>query len=409
MSRDSNGNYTLPSGNPVTAGTIIDADWGNATMSDIAVELSDSLSRSGKGGLQGQLKLIAGSKSAPGVCFALEQSAGWYRNAAGDIRLAVLGTDVFYSAPSGNYQCSRARDAMTAVTAHIMDVSNAFTKAASKFLSLRVNGSEKAYIDRYFDIYGGGTYGVLTTNTPVEMIGNSNDGASAVGAILDNAIDLVTSGAKSVSVRVHGAEKAFFDRVGSLFTGGGIISALTSTLTLKGAAPDGSSAVGVALGNGTALTDSGAKALSVRNGNTEVASVDKDGNVTAPSAYLANAYISEAAYPKTLQAETLYATKAGPVAWAEIELHSGTNACVVRGHGISYAHWDSGQHVQVYFGITMYNTNYSVVAMTAPYPTDTNQAIVQVASQAKLIGSFKVTSIGNMREWMCVSVIIFAV
>lgn len=50
MSRDANGAHTLPLAVVVT-GTTITSTWANTTMADLSVALSDSLSRSGKGGL----------------------------------------------------------------------------------------------------------------------------------------------------------------------------------------------------------------------------------------------------------------------------------------------------------------------------------------------------------------------
>lgn len=61
MSRDSNGNYNLPAGNPVIAGTVITTSWANPTMSDIGAALTDSLSRSGKGGM-GAILTMGGFK-----------------------------------------------------------------------------------------------------------------------------------------------------------------------------------------------------------------------------------------------------------------------------------------------------------------------------------------------------------
>lgn len=57
MPRSVSGSYSLVSGNPVTTGTIIDATWANNTLADIAAALSDSLSRTGNGGMQANLSL----------------------------------------------------------------------------------------------------------------------------------------------------------------------------------------------------------------------------------------------------------------------------------------------------------------------------------------------------------------
>ena len=46
MPRDINDVYTLPAGNPVIEGTVIDVDWANPTLADIAQALTDSLDKS---------------------------------------------------------------------------------------------------------------------------------------------------------------------------------------------------------------------------------------------------------------------------------------------------------------------------------------------------------------------------
>lgn len=90
MSRDSSGNYTLPAGNPVVAGTTITDTWGNTTMNDIATALTDSLSRSGKGGMSAALIGINGSAAAPGFAFSSESNSGMFR-ATGGVSIAGLG------------------------------------------------------------------------------------------------------------------------------------------------------------------------------------------------------------------------------------------------------------------------------------------------------------------------------
>lgn len=93
MSRDANGNNTLPAGNPVVSGTIIDTNWANPTMSDMSNEITDSLSRSGKGGMLDQFKAIDGTAGAPAVSFLNQLTMGMYRAADNDVRMSVNSTD----------------------------------------------------------------------------------------------------------------------------------------------------------------------------------------------------------------------------------------------------------------------------------------------------------------------------
>jgi hypothetical protein len=93
MARNASGAYTLPSGNPVVTGTTITSTWGNATMSDVATEMTDSLSRTGKGGMLAPLKTINGTAGAPVYTFTNFPTSGWYIAGAGDVRMAITGVD----------------------------------------------------------------------------------------------------------------------------------------------------------------------------------------------------------------------------------------------------------------------------------------------------------------------------
>lgn len=90
MSRNAGGTYTLPAGNPVVTATIISSSWANTTLSDIATEMTDSLDRSGKGGMLAALQLTDGVVGAPGLTFVTEPTSGLYRISAGLIGLSTL-------------------------------------------------------------------------------------------------------------------------------------------------------------------------------------------------------------------------------------------------------------------------------------------------------------------------------
>jgi hypothetical protein len=86
-SRNSSGAYSLPTGNPVVSGTTITSTWANNTLSDLGVEVTNSLDRNGRGAMVAPLKLSDGTSSAPALTFANELSAGLYRAGTNDIRL----------------------------------------------------------------------------------------------------------------------------------------------------------------------------------------------------------------------------------------------------------------------------------------------------------------------------------
>lgn len=57
MPRNANGVYSLPSGNPVVPGTLIESTWANPTMSDLGNEITKSLPRDGTAPMTGPLIL----------------------------------------------------------------------------------------------------------------------------------------------------------------------------------------------------------------------------------------------------------------------------------------------------------------------------------------------------------------
>jgi hypothetical protein len=94
MPRNASGVYTLPAGNPVIPGTTIDAAWANDTLEDLANEVTNSLSRTGAGGMLAPFRIADGNITAPGISFLNETNTGLYRSGAGSAWMAVLGVNV---------------------------------------------------------------------------------------------------------------------------------------------------------------------------------------------------------------------------------------------------------------------------------------------------------------------------
>lgn len=91
--RDASGVYTRPTGNPVVTGTSITSTWANTLTSDIATEIGDSLSRTGKGGMTQPLKLANGSQSAPAWSFTSDDDSGCWRVSADSIACGAGNTN----------------------------------------------------------------------------------------------------------------------------------------------------------------------------------------------------------------------------------------------------------------------------------------------------------------------------
>lgn len=95
MPRDSNGNYTLPGSNPVAPGTTIESTWANDTMSDMAGAMTDSLSRSGQGGMLAPFQNASGSEASPGITWTADNSTGVHFDNASGVYMyfSVSGSD----------------------------------------------------------------------------------------------------------------------------------------------------------------------------------------------------------------------------------------------------------------------------------------------------------------------------
>jgi hypothetical protein len=64
-------------------------------MQDLATSMGNSLDRDGNGGMRAPLPFQGGSQAAPGITWSSEQSTGFYRAGTGDMRVSVLGADLF--------------------------------------------------------------------------------------------------------------------------------------------------------------------------------------------------------------------------------------------------------------------------------------------------------------------------
>lgn len=101
MARNASGTHSLPAGNPVISGTPVSSSTQNTTMSDISAEITDSLSRSGKGAMTAPLELYDGTVGTPGLSFDSDADCGLYRIGANHIGVAVSGAKVVDVATTG--------------------------------------------------------------------------------------------------------------------------------------------------------------------------------------------------------------------------------------------------------------------------------------------------------------------
>lgn len=93
MARSPTGTFTLVAGNPVVTGTIITSDWANTTMPDIGAALTDSLSRTGQGGMLAPIRGIDGTVTSPSHSFTNFPRSGTYAIGTDETRMSVNGVD----------------------------------------------------------------------------------------------------------------------------------------------------------------------------------------------------------------------------------------------------------------------------------------------------------------------------
>lgn len=166
MPRNGSGVYTLPSGNPVEPGTTIDSAWANDTLEDIANELTNSLSRTGAGGMIAPFRIADGNVTAPGLAFTNETNSGLYRSGAGSLWMSVLGVNTVQFTTTGvNIPAGKTVNLLGGITTTTLDVTveanialatlTGTTKlgASTGTESLRV--SPAALAVNYARIYGG--------------------------------------------------------------------------------------------------------------------------------------------------------------------------------------------------------------------------------------------------------------
>jgi hypothetical protein len=166
MARNASGEYTLPSGNPVVTDTQITSTWGNTTLSDVATEMTASLSRTGKGGMLAPLKTINGTVSAPVYTFTNFPTSGLYIAGAGDVRMSVTGVDRMRWLASGS--ATQVRNA----------AEDEWTDIGSVLLT------NEATDTTCFPIFATAATGNLNAKTNTTFTFNSNTGAVGIGGSL---------------------------------------------------------------------------------------------------------------------------------------------------------------------------------------------------------------------------------
>lgn len=151
--------------------------------------------------------------------------------------------------------------------------------SSARLLEVQNNGTAKWSVGTDGTTFTPGlkTYAATT----LSLTSTIADGSGNVGFTFDTSNAFANGGARIASFKTGGAQKATLGIDGTLFSPG--VTAFGATaLTLYGNAADGASAVGVVIDH-AALANSGAKSLSIRNGGVERAAAGYDGTLYSPA------------------------------------------------------------------------------------------------------------------------------
>lgn len=221
MPRDSNGNYSLPAGNPVTTGTTISSSTHNTTLSDIASEITNSVAVDGSSAMDAPLMLDDGTAADPALTFESDPDCGLYRIGANNPAIAAGGNLV---------QSWNATGSTVALTLTV-------TGAATLSSTLAVTGASTLT-------------GAATLSSTLAVTGAIT--AAAGGTVTQSTAD--TAGWTSTG---NGTGR------GGVFTGGATGIGVSGT--------GGGTAAGGTFANGTASDATNARvALAVTNGNIDL-------------------------------------------------------------------------------------------------------------------------------------------
>lgn len=210
MPRDISGNYTLPAGNPVVDGTIIDVLWANPTMADIAVQLNNVLTRDGILGPTAPILFATGSAAAPSIAFSADPALGIYRagsnilgfSTGGTQRLAIdaSGNSTFQAASGGFMFITKTNDATPANNSGMLFLGIASAVAGTRTAQL--------YLDANGANGGGGDYGYLEhTGAQVFRMVNQGTGVLELGTAGSARVSITAAG--NVTVNVPSSGTAF--------------------------------------------------------------------------------------------------------------------------------------------------------------------------------------------------------
>jgi hypothetical protein len=188
MPRDGSGNYSLPVGNPVASGTVIESDWANDTLTDVGTALTGSLPTNGEKPMSAPLKLADGTASAPSLTFNSQASTGLYWPGTGLLGFTQAGVETMRLKSNGNVMIGTTTDAG---------------------FKLDVNGTLR--------VVGASTLAALTATTG--SFSSTLEASAASGQALIRSVSADATGSGRVQISANGSNNSQFSQYGTSAVG----------------------------------------------------------------------------------------------------------------------------------------------------------------------------------------------
>lgn len=201
MARNSSGTHSLPTGNPVVTGTPVSSVTHNDTMSDISAEITDSLSRTGKGAMQANLAMGNFKVTGVGAATTAGDAIMYGQASAALASLLITSTgNISFSTSTTENRIYNTATSDGSDTARVV-IASTSALLASRGAFIYVAGNEHATTPGNVGIVCGSTGSIAMTGavtmTSTLAVTGAVTGASFAGtgtALTDLDADEITSG-----------------------------------------------------------------------------------------------------------------------------------------------------------------------------------------------------------------------
>lgn len=260
MSRNGNGTYNLPAGNPVSSGTVITAAWANSSLSDIAAALTGSIASDGQTPVTGNLNMAGNKVTNLGAGTLATDAANLAQvtTAAAITGGNINGTPIGQTTPAaGSFTTLTANDDVTFTSTGSMKVPTGTLAQRNRNTQglLRFN-STYGYFEGCVTVTAGAAISTITRVTTTATLTTSTNHGLSTGTFVtvSGAIPTAFNGTYSITV-----------------TGVNTFTYVMATTPASDASTVGSYVVGTWVAVGVGATGGGGDQIFVENGQTVTA------------------------------------------------------------------------------------------------------------------------------------------